>query len=213
MTNNQPPAAQFWLAPIASAVLIAMIGTPVTPAAAESARHGWADGDSYILMNAGENGSMTMHGSGSDLRRARELRTGTEPLLYIRRGGKAYVVRDAALLQQAQAIFKPQQELGRKQAALGARQAALGTRQAELGAKQAELASRQVASRGGSEDYAHQQGELGRQQGALGEQQGALGQEQGKLGEQQARLGREAQAKFRVLVDDAIRRGLAREIG
>lgn len=212
MQTTPTPASIYrpWLRPLAAALCLAML--PAAPAGAESARHGWSGGDSYILMTAGERGSMMMHGSTSDLNRARELRNGTEPLLFILRDGKAYVVRDATLLRQAQAIFAPQRELGEKQAALGSRQAALGARQAELGQKQAELSSRRVAARGGSADYARQQGELGRQQGALGEQQGALGREQAKLGEQQARLGREAQARFRALVDDAMRRGLAREV-
>lgn len=199
-----------WLRPLAAAILLVML--PAAPAGAESARHGWSDGDSYILMTAGERGSMMMHGSTSELRRARELRNGTEPLLFIQRGGKAYVVRDAATLEKAVAIFKPQSELGRRQGALGRQQGALGRQQGELGRQQAQLASRRVSERDASDELDRQQEELGRRQHELGEQQRVLGKQQSKLGQEQERLSREAQARFRALVDDAIRRGLTREV-
>lgn len=204
------PIYRPWLRPLAAALLLTML--PAAPAGAESARHGWADGDSYILMTAGENGSMMMHGSTIDLRRARELRTGTEPLLFFRRAGKAYVVRDAATLEKAEAIFKPQSELGRKQGALGRQQGALGRQQGELGRQQAQLASRRVSERDRSDELDRQQEELGRRQHELGEQQRVLGEQQSKLGKEQERLGREAQVRFRALVDEAIGKGLTREI-
>ena len=201
-----------WLAPMVSGIFLVTIGAPSAAAPADTARHGWADGDSYILMMAGEPGRMMMHGSTSDIARARALRTGTEPLLYLRRAGKTFLVRDAATLRQAEAIFKPQAALGEKQAALGSRQAALGARQAELGARQAQLSGRGIAAGTRSEALEREQEELGRQQQLLGEQQGALGEQQGRLGREQERLGREARGKFRALVDDALRRGLAHEV-
>lgn len=200
-----------WLAAVASGVVAASLSLPSNLAAHESARHGWADGDSYILML--ESGRSTMmHGSTDDLHRARKLRLDGQPLLYVRRDGREYVVRDAALLRQAEAIFKPQAELGKKQGELGSRQGALGAQQAELGAQQARLAAQQVGAQGRSEEMSRRQDELGRQQSALGERQAELGRQQAKLGAEQERLGREARAKFRALVDDAIRRGLAQAV-
>ncbi len=212
MTAHRSMTRNDWLAVVGAALLATLFGSPSAPAAAEAARHGWSKDESYILMSAGEDGRMMMHGSTSDLRHAQALRTGSDPLLYVRRDGKAYVVRDPAILRQAQAIFAPQQALGRRQAALGSRQAALGSRQAALGGQQAELSSRQRSAGSRSDDLSRQQAELGRQQAELGEQQAALGAQQGRLGKEQERLGREAQARFRALVDDAQRRGLAREV-
>ena len=183
-----------------------------------------AKGESYVLLFNGH--QSVMNGSGSDIRRAKDLQKGGEPLLYFRKDGKTYVVRDADLLEEAEAIFRPQMELGQKQAELGAQQAELGGRQAELGGKQAALGAKQAAlaareARNGDEagNMEREMGELNRQQGELGEKQGELGRQQAKLGEKQAelgrqqeRLGKEAETKFRALIQQAIRSGAAQEV-
>jgi hypothetical protein len=164
---------------------------------------------SYVLLTAGSQNS-TMSGSTDDLRRARALRVGREGLFYVRQGGAAYVIRDAATLRRAEAIFEPQQALGARQAELGSRQAALGGRQAALGAQQARLGARQAgASPKQAEALGRQQDALGRQQDALGGQQDALGRQQDALGREQDRLGHQAQGLLRALVEEAIRRGVA----
>ena len=166
----------------------------------------------YVFLHGGNNSS-SMSGSTDDLRRAKALRTGREELLYVRQGGSAYVIRDPAMLRQARELFRPQEELGRRQAELGSRQAALGARQARLGAQQARLGLRQAgASARGQAELGRQQGELGRQQGELGRQQGILGQQQGELGREQARLARIAEQKLRLMIADALRRGLAQRV-
>lgn len=183
-------------------------------AATESGRsvRTWSPNESIILVKRGNEGTI-MNGTTDDIRAARGLRSGDEPLLYFRRGGKAYVVSDPVMLREAQNIVKPQEELGARQAALGARQGALGAKQGALGARQAALAARH--SHGGPRPavLARQQAELGRQQAELGRQQSELGRQQSVLGRQQARLGRETQARLRTLIDDALRRGIAREVG
>jgi bla regulator protein BlaR1 len=194
---------------IALAALAAFCGSialiqPVTAGTIE------ADGrTSYVLLTAGSRSSM-MSGTTDDLRRARALRVGREGLLYVRQGGDAYVIRDAATLRRAEAIFEPQQALGARQAELGSRQAALGSRQAALGAEQARLGARQAgASPRQAEALGRQQDALGRQQDALGRQQDALGRQQDALGREQGRLGREAQGRLGALMEEAIRRGVA----
>jgi hypothetical protein len=169
-----------------------------------------SSGDSYVFFDSGNNNS-SMSGDFRDVKEARRLRRGMEPLLYVRRNGQAYVIRDTALLRQAEAIFRPQQELGARQGALGARQGALGAQQAALGARQAEAAVRLGTGRG-SQEASRAHADLARQQSELGRQQSALGAEQGRLGQQQAQLAREAQAKLRDLLDNAIRSGLAQRI-
>jgi hypothetical protein len=169
-----------------------------------------AERASYVLFSPGSE-SVTMSGSSEDVRRARALRSGNEPLLYVRRGSAAYVIRDAATLRQAKAIFEPQEALGARQAELGSRQAALGERQARLGAEQARLGSRQAdATPRQAAELARQQSEFGRRQGELGRLQATLGEQQSRLGEEQNRLSRIAGDKLQALLADALRRGVAR---
>jgi hypothetical protein len=171
-----------------------------------------AEGTSYVLLSQGGR-SISMSGSTEDVSRAKALRVGSEGLLYVRDGGAAYVIRDAATLRRAHAIFEPQQRLGARQAELGSRQAALGSRQAALGAQQARLGAQQGnATPRRAAGLGRQQAALGSQQNALGEQQNALGAQQAVLGREQARLAREANLKFRALLDDARRNGLAQRV-
>ncbi len=120
------------------------------------------NGDAYVLFHGGGNAEMTMSGDTGDIERASELRrkAGGGELLWLRRGGREYVIRDAATLREVEEIFRPQRELGDKQGMLGDRQGKLGDKQ----------------------------GELGERQGELGERQGKLGEEEGRLAEEEARL-------------------------
>lgn len=184
----------------------------VQPSAVAASRDQSADRTSYVLIAAG-NGSSTMSGSTDDLRRARSLRSGREALLYVRDGGAAYVIRDAATLRQAEAIFAPQNALGDQQGELGDRQSALGERQSRLGMQQAELGSQQAyASPKRAEALGRQQEALGRQQDELGRQQNELGRQQEALGREQERLADEANARIRALVEEAVQRGVAQRV-
>jgi hypothetical protein len=166
----------------------------------------------YVLFAPGSE-STSMSGSMDDMRRARALRHGTEPLLYVRTGGVSYVVRDAATLNEARAIMKPQQDLGERQGELGRRQGELGRRQGELGAEQGRLGAMQAnATPKQAAELAKQQGELGRRQGELGAQQGELGRQQGLLGQEQARLAKIASAKLEALIAQAVRQGKATRV-
>ena len=171
-----------------------------------------ADRLSYVFYADGSGNSM---GSGStdDWQRAKALRAGNEPFLYVRDDSGAYVIRDAATLARVKEIMAPQQALGRRQGALGKQQGELGRRQGALGAEQGRLARQMTDAR------VREMGELGRQQAALGSKQSELGAQQAALGAQQAELGRQqaeaariAQPKFRALVADALRRGLAQRL-
>jgi len=167
---------------------------------------------SYVLMTGGGTNSM-MNGSTDDIRRAEAYRAGNADLLFVRENGAAYVIRDPAILQRAEAIMAPQRELGKRQGALGRQQGELGRQQGALGRQQGEL-GRQMADARVREvgDLARQQAELGRQQAALGAQQAALGQRQAALGREQARASQLAEPQFRALVNEAIRRGLAQRV-
>ncbi len=123
-------------------------------------------GDPYVLLQGRD--EVTMSGDTADVAHARrqQRQAGGGDLLWLRRAGREYVIRDAATLREAREIFRPQAELG--------------ARQGELGAQQGELGARQ--------------GELGSRQGALGAQQGKLGAELGRLAAEQAKLTAEAVA-------------------
>lgn len=192
-----------WIVPL----LIAIAPLPLQAAVAKS-----TDSFSYVYFH-GKDGSSSMNGNSDDYRRAERYRSGNAPLLYVRDGSTAYVIRDPAILRQADAIMAPQQELGRRQGELGKQQGELGRRQGLLGAEQGRLGAqmadstpRQMAELG------RRQGELGRQQGELGRQQGELGRRQGLLGSEQGRLAKLSQPKFRALVAEAIRRGVAKRV-
>ena len=198
---------------IALAALGAAMGAIVLPSVPPAIAQPSRDDLSYVMMS-GDSESSMMSGSTDDLRQARALRTGREALLYVRQGSAAYVVRDAATLRRAEAIFAPQRALGTQQAELGSRQAALGSRQATLGAEQARLGGQQVSvSRDRALHLARQQSELSIRQNALGREQGLLGREQSALGREQARLGRIAREQLRALVAAAIRSGAAQRVG
>lgn len=206
---SKPLARNIALAVLAALFVPAtLIGQPA--AAADNARSG--DTLSYVLLSPGSR-SATMSGSTDDMHRARALRSGQEGLLYLRHRGTAYVIRDAATLRRAEAIFTPQKALGAQQGELGSRQAALGQRQAALGMRQAELGFQQAgASPRRADELGRRQAALGQQQDALGQQQDALGRRQSALGREQERLSREADAKFRALLADAMQRGVAERV-
>ena len=139
--------------------------------------------------------------------------------IWFRRNGKAYLIRDAATVQQAKAYWAPQEALGKQQDELGRQQEALGDQQEELGKQmeqvrvevpdltaklqkvQAQLD--QLHKRGATQEelgdlqgaLGDLQGDLGEIQGKAGEKQGEIGAKQGELGERQGRLG-EQQGKL-----------------
>ena len=196
-----------WIVPLA-------LATASLPAlAAQTTEYNSGNRLSYVLMTGDDHHSM-MSGSTDDYNRARALRAGNAPLLYVRQDGAAYVIRDAAILRRAEAIMAPQQELGRRQGELGRQQGALGRQQGALGAEQGRLGRMMADARVRElHELGQQQGELGRRQGVLGAQQAALGQRQAVLGREQARLAALAEPQFRALLDEAIRRGLAQRVG
>jgi hypothetical protein len=197
-------------APALFAAFIGLVMLVYPPAAV--AHPDESDRLSYVLYKSGEQGS-TMSGSMDDLRRVRSMRSGSEALLYVRVAGVAYVIRDAATLRRAEAIFGPQQELGARQGELGRRQAALGRRQAQLGLEQGRLGRQQPgATPARAAELSRQQSALGRQQSALGDQQAVLGKQQAVLGREQQRLAHEADSKMRALLADAVKRGIAQRV-
>ncbi len=152
---------------------------------------------------------------------------------------QATVDRARKLWAPQEELGKKQEELGKQQEALGKQQEALGAKmekvrvsvpdmtaqldklKAELKALGATATMDQIGKvqeemgelqekMGDIQSHAgEQQGKLGEEMGALGEQQGKLGEEQGKLGEQQAELAEKASKEMKLLLEDAVKKGLA----
>ena len=101
------------------------------------------DDTSFVVFYA--DGEATMSGSSDDMARARQLRNNGEAMLWFRRRGTEYIVRDRAAMQEAREIWKRVSELGNQQGALGARQGVLGAQQGSLGGRQGELGAQQAA--------------------------------------------------------------------
>lgn len=185
------------------------------------------DGESYVFFSAaGE--SVALGASDQQLAEAQEIAgpSGGE-LLWARRGGKTWVVRDAALLSQVHALVDSQFGLGGRQGQLGGSQQELAEKQLELGNKNLELGEQVLAlkarmkSAKGQEKadlqkelkaLDEQQGELGRQQAELGKRQTELGKQQAEIGKQQSAESKRAQAGIEEIVEEAIRKGLAQEV-
>jgi beta-lactamase regulating signal transducer with metallopeptidase domain len=209
-----PPAP-----PVAPVPVVAPIAPvpPVPPAAPRLALADDNDNDNDndvegFVMVFGDN--VIMSGTSTDLRRARSLGTGGKNVLFVRRGDRSYVIRDAKTLDQVRAAFEPQTRLGQqqselgkeqsalgvKQAEFGQKQAALGVKQAQLGMKQAELSLQYAQSSLQADEKERERKErelektqeaLEKEMEALSEQQEALSKEQEALGSQQEALGQE----------------------
>lgn len=222
-----PPAPPAAAAPAAVAVPAPPATPPPPPAAAapptppappaepaETGSWSWRDDESghdlaWALL---EGSSQTwMSGSARDAERARALRSASgEPLLWLRRDGAEYVIRDPETISRAREILRPQMELGRKQGELGGRQGKLGAQQGELGAQQgslgaeqgklgaeaAALAAKQAAlttadlgDEGGRNERAQQRQEVDHRLEELSSRMHELGQRQRELGARQKELG------------------------
>jgi hypothetical protein len=102
----------------------------------------------------------TMAGSDRDAARARRHRRADEPMLWFRRDGREYVVRDPGVLRDVDELWEPVERIGAEQGRLGARQGTLGAEQGRYGARQGEVGARQ--------------GLIGARQGLVGARLGLL---------------------------------------
>ncbi len=132
------------------------------PPVASTQTHTPGSGLDYMLVLGDKEG--TISSGNFHERRAEPRYDRGERVLWFRRGGQAYEVRDPSAIDQAAAIVRPMSEIGRQQGEIGAKQGAIGAQQGLIGARQGEVGARQ--------------GAVGAEQGALGARQGALGQRQ-----------------------------------
>jgi bla regulator protein blaR1 len=95
------------------------------------------DGDTVIV-----------NGSDEDLADVQRMQKKDQPMLWFRHGDKAYVIRDARLIQRAKAVYAPLSDAAQAQGQLAGKQGALAGEQAGLAARQGALASREASLEG-----------------------------------------------------------------
>lgn len=117
-------------------------------------------GDELPFVYFRDDRSTTMSGSDGDVARARRYRRSGEPLLWFRRDGQEYVVRDPRVLREVDDLWEPVNRIGAEQGRVGAEQGALGAEQGKYGVKQGEIGARQ--------------GRIGARQGVIGARLGVL---------------------------------------
>jgi bla regulator protein BlaR1 len=204
--------------------LRAATAAPAPVSISSSSQDGGAS--SYIFFSAGD--SFALDASDQQIAQAQKIagKSGGE-LLWIQRGGKTWVVRDAALLAQVHALVDPQLKHGNQQGDRGGSQGELADKQVELGTKNAELGEQvlalkaQVKAANGQkkadlqkklQEVDKQQKEIGRQQAEIGKQQAEIGKQQAEVGKQQGEEAKRAKAGIEKIFNDGLHKGLAQEV-
>ncbi len=144
--------------------------------------------DAYVLIDGD---GISMAGSHDDIRTAKALQQGGEPLLWMRKDGQQYVVRDRALIARAKAVYAEVSALGERQGALGEQQGRLGERQGALGQQQGDLGARMAAQHAEQALRAQQASASAAQEAGFDRRMQALSQEQERLARQQEELARQ----------------------
>jgi bla regulator protein blaR1 len=119
--------------------LSVLIAVTSASAVADAAPPGHVE--SYVLLR-GDNHT-TMSGDMRELERVKKLRQSpTDRLVWFRFDGREYVIRDPAMIAQAEATWKPVEVLGGEMGKLGGKQGELGAKQGEVGAEMGKLGGR-----------------------------------------------------------------------
>lgn len=231
---HAPPAAP----PAPSIAAAAVPAAPSAPAPPLVSKGSWMHSDggyAHVLIDGDTTHTV---GNSDDLRAAKSQQRNGEALLWVRKDGNTYVVRDMATLRRLQAAYAPVAKLGEEQGRLGAKQGELGAQQGELGMQQGQLGALQgefsvqlaaavMRSVNTGSDAAkaevsaveqrlaalgEQQEQLGREQQALGDKQQELGRQQQALGERQRLASEAAQREADRLIEAAIANGLAQRV-
>ena len=145
--------------------------------------------DAYILAVNGGNVTFSGNFDFSYFKTFRERYPGK--VLFVRRYGREYVIRDETLLMRAQALFAPQAALAPEQAAIGREEAALDREEDSL-------------------DDAPNTAENRRRLDDIHAKQAKVAEREKALDEREEELERAAERELWVMVDAAIRSGVAK---
>jgi len=221
--------------PTTARLTLAALACVALPALASAGSYTFGSGSDdfeYALFKTdGDDVSIsTSSGDWRDIQRMAEREKG--PAFWFARDGREWIVRDAALVAEAERILEPVQEIGREQGRIGALQGRIGAQQGKIGARQGRLGAKQgalgarlsalavEASWDGREskdakaerreieaamdELGEEMEELSRLMEPLAEQQSELGAQQGALGKKQAAASKKAGAELEKLADRAI---------
>lgn len=144
----------------------------------------------------------------------------TGEFLWFRQGGRAYLVTDAAVLAAGRDILRPLWDLSREQEAVSARLRPFEAREDELEREEGRLEERAERLERRDDRAANEERDrLEPLERALNEKQRALAAdvseieaEERKLDDRERELERVADAQVARLIEDALRRGLARRV-
>lgn len=95
----------------------------------------------FVYFNGDK--STTISGSSNDASRARRYQRSGEPMLWFRRDGREYIVRDSRVLRDVEDLWEPVSRIGEEQGRIGAKQGEIGAEQGRHGAKQGEIGAAQ----------------------------------------------------------------------
>ncbi|MGC1549605.1 MAG: M56 family metallopeptidase [Rhodanobacter sp.] len=88
--------------------------------------------------------TVMINGSDSDLADVQRMHKTSEPVLWFRRGDKAYVIHDNSFIQRAKSTYAPISELAEMQGRLAGKQGELAGQEGGLAARSGELAGQQA---------------------------------------------------------------------
>ena len=178
----------------------------------------------WVLVEADNN---HMSGSVEDLEVAKAQQRGDEPLLYVRRGGQAWVLRDAGSLARVRAAWAPADAVGEKMEPLGKKMNLLGKYMNQVGSKMNPIGQRMgelgaLMAGGDDQDRAAAREEMDRLQvkmdglnkkmQALNEEMQPLSREMERLGKEMQKVAKKCEAATLAVLDDAIARGIAEPV-
>jgi bla regulator protein BlaR1 len=229
--------AWWWCVPIALLVgvlapfqLIAQRSPAATTVKESEAVGQWDDRNLYepwVFLRSSD--ATSMNGTEEDLKRAKTFqRHPDDRLIWFKKSGDEYVIRDQAMLAAAEEAYRPldrlgdeqgrlgdeQGQLGDRQGTLGDRQGRHGDEQARLGEKQAELSARMARTvakqlraaayameHPGTAEAEAQKRDAARHVEELTREQEAISQQQEAISRQQEALGQEQEALGRKQAD------------
>ncbi len=203
---------------VSVAILLATALSPTTAAArgpGKTVLHGNPREDAYILSR-GDHTMMT-GGTIDDVREARRRFTGA--FLWVRRGGREYVVRDARLIADAAGLFAPLKSLEPDRAALERRHRRLEEEESRLDREEKRLEreldridddERPAAGSASRDSLERQKRDLRTRRGALEEGERDLESAGNSLDRREEELEKKAEAELWRFLDRAIEAGLAR---
>jgi hypothetical protein len=180
---------------ILSATIPALAGGP--PAKKAKAAATAPRLDAWVWLRGDDDTSMS--GSDKDVRAALLQQKDDEPLLWVRRAGKAYVIRDQAVLTKLTALWAPTEAIGKQMEAVGKQMELIGRQMETVGAKMGKARVDNLEA-------------LGLHMEELGRKMEPLGHQMEQLGKDMERMIKQAEADLAVVVDDAIKSGKATEV-